>query len=127
MVRAAPVFAMCAGRGIFRLFGHFTAAQADRQDSHRISGEPARVAGPAEAGELRVVTWNIAYGARFDRVVDEIHRLDADLDLLQAVDVCGRRSGNRNVAKDLAEAIGANGVVPANSRNSASRRAAGRR
>lgn len=101
---------MFAVMGIFRLFGHFTDARADSQDIHRIIGEPARLSSLAADESLRVVTWNIEYGARFDRVVDEIRRLDADIYLLQEVDVFCRRSGNRNVAKDLADAIGANWV-----------------
>ncbi len=109
-MRIAPVIAMFALIGIFRLFGYFTDPRADSQDIRRIIGEPARVTGPAEAGDLRVVTWNSQYGARFNRVVDELHHLDADVYLLQEVDVFCRRSGNRNVAKDLADAIGANWV-----------------
>lgn len=96
--------------GIFRLFGHFTDPRAGDRDIHRIIGEPARFNSLAGDESRRVVTWNIEYGARFDRVVDEIRRLDADLYLLQEVDVFCRRSGNRNVAKDLADAIGANWV-----------------
>lgn len=104
----APVSATFALIGMFRLFGYFTDARVDSRGIHQIVGDFARVAPGADAGELRVVTWNIRNGARFNQVLDQIRRLDADIYLLQEVDVFCRRSGNRNVAKDLADAIGVN-------------------
>lgn len=109
-MRIAPVFATFALIGMFRLFGYFTDPRVDSHGIHQIVGDLARAAPPAETGELKVVTWNIRHGARFNRVLDELRRLDADIYLLQEVDVFCRRSGNRNVAKDLADAIGANWV-----------------
>lgn len=96
--------------GFFRLFGYFSDDRLDSAAIHRIVGETANVVPMAERGELRVVSWNIRYGSRFDRVAEQIRRLDADIYVLQEVDLFCRRSGNRNVAKDLADLIGANWV-----------------
>ena len=65
---------------------------------------------PAGRGRvLRAVAWNIQRGARFDdlracRLGAAARR--ADLLLLSEVDVGLGRSGNRNVARELAEALG---------------------
>jgi endonuclease/exonuclease/phosphatase family metal-dependent hydrolase len=56
------------------------------------------------------VSWNIAQGARYDSVRDALSRLDADIYLLQEVDMGVRRSDYRNVAKDLADDLGLNWV-----------------
>lgn len=101
---------MFALMGMFRVFGYFTDPRVPGHDIHRIIGEPARLGALAGDEPLKVVTWNIKYGLRFDRVLEEIRRLDADVYLLQEVDVFCHRSGNRNVAKDLADAIGTNWV-----------------
>lgn len=106
----AQVFAAFAFIGLFRVFGYFTDPRVNSSAIHQIIADPARVARQVELRELKVVTWNIEYGTRFDRVVEELRHLDADVYLLQEVDVFCRRSGNRNVAKDLADAIGANWV-----------------
>ena len=94
----------------FRLFGHLTEPRLAGREIHRVAGEGARVEAPARGSELKVVTWNIQHGKHFDRIVDELRRLDADLYLLQEVDVFCRRSGNRHVARDLADALGMNWV-----------------
>lgn len=68
------------------------------------------VAAPAPgARTLRAVAWNIQRGARLDdlrRVVVAPPFAGADLFLLSEVDVGLGRSGNRNVARELAEALG---------------------
>jgi endonuclease/exonuclease/phosphatase family metal-dependent hydrolase len=69
---------------------------------------PGAVA-PALGRRLRAVAWNIQRGARLDdlrRVVVAPPFAGADLFLLSEVDVGLGRSGNRNVARELAEALG---------------------
>jgi len=69
---------------------------------------PAPVtASPARA--VRAVAWNIQRGARLDdlrRAVVAPPFSEADVFLLSEVDVGLGRSGNRNVARELAEALG---------------------
>ena len=71
---------------------------------------PPPAAGPAPGGRaLRAVAWNIQRGARLDdlrRAVLAPPFAGADLLLLSEVDVGLGRSGNRNVARELAEALG---------------------
>jgi endonuclease/exonuclease/phosphatase family metal-dependent hydrolase len=60
---------------------------------------------------VRAVAWNIQRGARLDdlrRAVVAPPFAGADLLLLSEVDVGLGRSGNRNVARELAEALGGN-------------------
>jgi endonuclease/exonuclease/phosphatase family metal-dependent hydrolase len=67
-------------------------------------------ADPAPRGRaLRAVAWNVQRGARLDelcRAVVAPPFADADVLLLSEVDVGLGRSGNRNVARELAEALG---------------------
>jgi endonuclease/exonuclease/phosphatase family metal-dependent hydrolase len=59
--------------------------------------------------ELRAVAWNIQRGARLDDLRGALAAppfADADLFLLSEVDVGLGRSGNRNVARELADALG---------------------
>jgi endonuclease/exonuclease/phosphatase family metal-dependent hydrolase len=69
---------------------------------------PEAAPAPRERG-LRAVAWNIQRGARLDdlrRAVLAPAFAGADLFLLSEVDVGVGRSGNRNVARELAEALG---------------------
>src|SRR5438105_3008736 len=71
---------------------------------------PPPAAAPAPRGRvLRAVAWNIQRGARLDdlrRAVLAPPFAGADLLLLSEVDLGLGRSGNRNVARELAEAAG---------------------
>src|SRR6185436_10422348 len=70
---------------------------------------PRPTAGPARKRALRAVAWNVQRGARLDelrRAVVAPPFADADVLLLSEVDVGLGRSGNRNVARELAEALG---------------------
>ena len=73
-------------------------------------GDRAPVAGTAAGGQrLRAVAWNIQRGARLDdlrRAVVAPPLAEADVLLLSEVDVGLGRSGNRNVPRELAEALG---------------------
>lgn len=97
--------------GARRLSGYLTEPALSAGEIHRVAGEPRRVtAPPAAECALRVVSWNIERGVAFDRVLETLTRLDADLCLLQEVDMFCRRSGGRNVARDLAVALDLNWV-----------------
>ena len=87
-----------------------------------IGGEVKRVLDGVERGDrapaprpgprgraLRVVAWNVQRGARLDDLRGAVLTppfADADLFLLSEVDVGLGRSGNRNVARELAESLG---------------------
>src|SRR3954447_25148412 len=70
---------------------------------------PAAAVSAPRGRALRAVAWNIQRGARLDdlrRVVVTPAFAGADLLLLSEVDVGLGRSGNRNVARELAETLG---------------------
>lgn len=108
---------------------HYEALRAirTRSELHRsplhaeIGAEIARVVGgvevgvhsaprpPRDPGRLRVVAWNVQRGARFEELLgalrgDPVLR-DADVLLLVEVDCGMGRSGNRHVARELADAL----------------------
>jgi endonuclease/exonuclease/phosphatase family metal-dependent hydrolase len=97
--------------GLLRLTGYATDPLLDSSQVHTIVGEPARIeqATPPD-DQLTVVSWNIAQGARYERVRDALAAFDADIYLLQEVDLGVRRSDYRNVAKDLADDLKLNWV-----------------
>jgi endonuclease/exonuclease/phosphatase family metal-dependent hydrolase len=99
--------------GALRLFGFVTDPWLDQKDIHRIAGEPDRVeavSGPVDVANLKIVTWNIERGAQYDSVLAVLRRLDADVLLLQEVDRFCRRTGYRDVARDLAAALDMNWI-----------------
>ena len=55
--------------------------------------------------QLRIVSWNIARGTCLDAVVEFLSSVNADLILLQEVDTNSRRTGYRNVAKELSQKL----------------------
>jgi endonuclease/exonuclease/phosphatase family metal-dependent hydrolase len=97
--------------GLFRLTGYATDPLLDRAQVHAIVGEPSRIdQAPPTDGRLTIVSWNIAQGVRYERVRDALAALDADIYLLQEVDMGVRRSDYRSVAKHLADDLGLNWV-----------------
>lgn len=97
-----------------RVIAHLVNPYSGIEDVHRIvEGEPARVVAAEAPENLRIVTWNIAYGGQFEEVVAALRALDADVYLLQEVDMFCRRSGWRNVARELAAALDMNWVFGA--------------
>ena len=97
--------------GLLRLFGYGSEPLLDGREIHRVVGEPARVGTAlSRPDELRVVSWNIARGTRFDGVRDVLVGLDADVYVLQEVDWATRRSGDRRIASELADALNLNWV-----------------
>lgn len=92
-----------------RPFGYFTDRWLSEFTIHQIVGEPRRFERVGdESRELRIVTWNVERGVQFDSIVTTLRGLNADVVLLQEVDMFCRRSGWRNVAGDLADALGMN-------------------
>jgi endonuclease/exonuclease/phosphatase family metal-dependent hydrolase len=86
-------------------------AEVERVTTGIERGDVAPSLGP---GPLRVVAWNIQRGARFDAILHAL-RSDAvlcaaDLLLLTEIDCGLGRSQNRNVARELAAALGASYV-----------------
>jgi endonuclease/exonuclease/phosphatase family metal-dependent hydrolase len=97
--------------GVFRLAGYATDPLLDSRQVHEIVGEPSRIDRlPPADGHRKVVSWNIAQGARYAEVRDALVAMDADIYLLQEVDMGVRRSDYRRVARDLAHDLGMNWV-----------------
>jgi endonuclease/exonuclease/phosphatase family metal-dependent hydrolase len=106
---ASMVVAMYA---LSRLAGFVTEPRLTDNEIHRIAGEPARLAAPMYVpGSLRVVTWNIEQGRQFQQIVRTLQALEPDVVLLQEVDRGCERSGRRDVARELAYALGMNWVM----------------
>lgn len=55
------------------------------------------------SGTIRIVSWNIDRGERLERIMATLKDQAADLCLLQEVDQHDKRSGDRDIAKELAE------------------------
>lgn len=96
---------------VLRLIGHFTDPWLSSPQIHHVVGEPARITVAEPPASLRVVTWNIEQGARFGDISQQLQRMNADVVLLQEADIACRRSGNRNVPRDLAHALEMNWVA----------------
>jgi endonuclease/exonuclease/phosphatase family metal-dependent hydrolase len=102
---------MMALAAVFRLAGFFSEPHLTDADIHAVSGEPGRTSqSGAVRSTLTIVTWNIERGARFDRIADTLRSINADVVLLQEVDRFCRRSGNRDVARELATRTGMNWI-----------------
>src|SRR5688572_16952183 len=93
---------------VLRLAGHFTDPILSGTQIHRVIGEPTRMTTAKPRTSLRVVTWNIQQGVRFGDIARELRRMEADVVLLQEADIACRRSGNRNVPRDMAQALDMN-------------------
>ena len=97
--------------GVLRLFGYATDPLMSDRDIHRIVGEPRRVERANDSpGDLKIITWNIERGAAYDSVLAMLLTLDADVLLLQEVDRDCRRTRYRDVARELARALGMNWI-----------------
>jgi endonuclease/exonuclease/phosphatase family metal-dependent hydrolase len=95
-----------------RVFGFLSDPWLSNDKIHAIVGDPASVQrAEADAQELNVVTWNIERGSEYEAVLSVLRRLDPDVVLLQEVDRDCRRTGYRNVARDLAAALNMNWVA----------------
>jgi len=97
--------------GLVLFSGHATDRLLQPEEVHAVIGEPSRVDHvPAPAAVLTIVTWNIAQGVRCEQVRETLAMLDADIYLLQEVDMGVRRSGYRQIARDLGRDLGMNWV-----------------
>jgi endonuclease/exonuclease/phosphatase family metal-dependent hydrolase len=95
---------------IFRLAGYFGGPLLSDEAIHAVVGEPARTGERLSPGRLTIATWNIEHGTRYDAIVATLRAQEVDVVLLQEVDRFCRRSGNRDVAHDLAHALDMNWV-----------------
>ena len=94
-----------------RVIGFFVEPLLSDADIHRVGGEPARISKDVpDPPHLSVVTWNIERGQQYEAILGELKALDADVLLLQEVDRGCRRTGYRDVARDLAHALDMNWV-----------------
>ena len=110
MIKAYAV-TIAAALSILRFAGYFNEPRLTDAEIHAIAGEPAGVASGARAGRpLTVVSWNIERGVQFQKIVTTLRALAPDVILLQEVDRYCRRSGNRDVARDLAQLLDMNWV-----------------
>ena len=110
-MRITVLIATSALLSLGRLTGFFTDPALKDNDIHTIVGRPAAVVAPAVLPDrLAVVSWNIERGVRFAGVLDTLRTLDADVLLLQEVDRYCDRSDGRDVAADLAAALGMNWI-----------------
>ncbi|HVQ12992.1 MAG TPA: hypothetical protein VMS40_05350, partial [Vicinamibacterales bacterium] len=97
--------------GFTRLFGYATDELLSDREIHQVRGEPARFSRiPGDPERLKVITWNIERGQEYSSILAVLRDLDADILLLQEVDRFCRRSGNRDVARDLADALEMNWI-----------------
>jgi len=105
------LFAFVAAASLFRLAGYFSDPHLTDAQIHAATGEPARVRpAAAERRSITVVTWNIERGVQYDRILSTLRSLAPDVILLQEVDRACRRSGFRDVARDLAAALDMNWI-----------------
>jgi endonuclease/exonuclease/phosphatase family metal-dependent hydrolase len=118
MGRLSPVLLAAA----LRMLGFFTEPWMADREIHSVVGEPVRLALPAPIADppaadaaslahLNIVTWNIERGMAYEAILRTLRGLDADILLLQEVDRHCQRTGYRDVARDLADALQMNWVA----------------
>jgi endonuclease/exonuclease/phosphatase family metal-dependent hydrolase len=71
------------------------------------SNEPKRA---SSRDSVRVVSWNIERGLQFSAIVNSLRHAEAELILLQQVDLNARRTQHRDVAFELARSLNLNYV-----------------
>jgi endonuclease/exonuclease/phosphatase family metal-dependent hydrolase len=85
-------------------------AEVERITSAVEQGDADHGPAPSRARHVRAAAWNIQRGTRYDAILgalrDDPVLRETDLVLLSEIDCGLGRSGNRNVARDLAEALG---------------------
>jgi endonuclease/exonuclease/phosphatase family metal-dependent hydrolase len=104
-------FAAVALMTVFRLAGYFSEPRLSDAEIHAVAGEPNRIA-PASLDRqpLTIVSWNVERGVQFRKIASTLRDLHPDVVLLQEVDRYCNRSGNRDIARELGEALGMNWV-----------------
>jgi endonuclease/exonuclease/phosphatase family metal-dependent hydrolase len=94
-----------------RVFGFVIEPWLSNSEIHRVIGEPARIDRPLVGEDaLAVITWNIERGTEYSSILGVLGTLDADILLLQEVDRDCHRTEYRQVARDLARALGMNWI-----------------
>src|ERR1041385_5988943 len=111
MIKASALLTVAA-LSILRFTGYFNEPRLTDSEIHAIAGEPtgASSSGWRAGRPLTVVSWNIERGVQFQKIVATLRALEPDVVLLQEVDRYCRRSGNRDVARELGQALGMNWV-----------------
>ena len=105
-------FLLALALWLFRVTGFLTEPMLTSDEIHAVAGEPSRTVWPlAPDRPLRVVTWNIERGVKFEAVQSVLGELDADVVLLQEVDRFCSRSDDRDVARELAVQLRMNYVT----------------
>ena len=69
------------------------------------TGSGSGSGGGSARKQMRVVVWNIERGQKIARVIEELRRLNADVILLQEVDIACRRSHGVDVGAEIAAAL----------------------
>jgi endonuclease/exonuclease/phosphatase family metal-dependent hydrolase len=59
----------------------------------------------AVGGKIRIATWNIDRGYRLSNIIAALEHVGPDICLLQEVDLHDRRTGNRDVAREIATVL----------------------
>lgn len=96
-------FLLALALWLFRMTGFLTEPMLSSDEIHAVAGDPSRLVWPlASDRPLRIVTWNIERGVKFEAVQSVLQELDADVVLLQEVDRFCSRSDDRDVARELA-------------------------
>jgi len=67
-----------------------------------------RPVSPRSPHALRILSWNIERGLQLPKILDFLRTIDADLLLLQEVDLNAHRTRRRDIANDLARALNLN-------------------
>jgi endonuclease/exonuclease/phosphatase (EEP) superfamily protein YafD len=81
------IFLLALALWLFRMTGFLTEPMLTSDEIHAVAGEPSRAVWTlAPDHALRMVTWNIERGVRFEAVRSVLEELDADVVLLQEVD-----------------------------------------
>ena len=63
---------------------------------------------PRSRESLHIVSWNIERGLQLSKILDFLAAIQADLLLLQEVDLNARRTRYRDIARELAQALNLN-------------------
>jgi len=66
--------------------------------------------GAEQPQSIRVVSWNVNRGCNLQEIIEYLERADGDVLLLQEIDRNARRSGYRNIAKEIAQKLRMNYV-----------------
>lgn len=72
---------------------------------HDVPGSGLPVGPVQPRNSFRIVSWNIERGLQFLRILDFLRTIQADLLLLQEVDLNARRTRHRDIAAELAQAL----------------------